>query len=54
MEMDLRSASLPWDHIEFSPWRVVPSNSDVRMIVTTDTADTVVDGALHGVLALRM
>lgn len=33
------------------PFRVIPKNADVRMVATSDTADTVVTGRINGVLA---
>jgi len=38
--------------VPFRPYLIVPKNSDIRLVVTTDTNDTVVTGDISGYLAL--
>lgn len=42
----------PSAHLDFHPYRIVPPNADVRLVATSDTADTVVSGEIEGYLAI--
>lgn len=50
-EISLSKGAVSSKTIEIYPHFIVPSNSDVRMIATSDTADTQVSGRITGVLA---
>ncbi len=41
----------PNDHVELRPYSLIPPNSDVRMLCTSDSANTVVHGVIYGLLA---
>lgn len=53
LELALRTASLPFKSIELKPYRIVPPNSDVRLIGVSDTANTTLQGSISGWLALQ-
>ena len=53
MELILRTDSLPSDTVVFEPYIIIPPNSDVRLVVSTNTANTVAAGRFSGVLAIR-
>lgn len=50
-EMSLRTASQSAIFATFAPYRIIPRNSDVRMVATSNTNDTAVSGSIDGVLA---
>ena len=52
IELALRTSALTFYSIPLKPYRVIPPNSDIRMITLTDTANTTVQGAIAGVLAI--
>lgn len=51
-ELALRTAALPFKSIDLKPYRIIPPNSDVRMVGVSDTANTTIQGSISGVLAL--
>lgn len=51
LELQLRTASAPYETLELRPFRIIPPNSDVRLVVTSDAADTEAAGSIDGVLA---
>jgi hypothetical protein len=42
----------PFQQVLFTPYRIVQPNSDIRVVATSDTADTTISAELEGVLAL--
>jgi hypothetical protein len=42
----------PFQQVVFTPYRIIPPNADVRVVATSDTADTTISAELEGVLAL--
>lgn len=52
LEINLRRGSLDAQHDEMNPPFIVPKNSDVRMVATSDAADITIAGYIHGYLAL--
>jgi len=51
-QVDMRTSTNPFEHVEFTPYLIVPPNSDVRMTVTSDGTDVIAEGRIEGVLAL--
>lgn len=51
LEANLRSDSLPSNVVDFNPALIVPANHDVRMVMISDTNNTVGRGAISGYLA---
>ena len=50
-EFTLRSAAQTVFHHALEPYRIIPPNTDVRMVATSNAADVAVVGAIDGVLA---
>ena len=51
VELSLDTASMPSGALEFHPFRIIPKNHDVRVVVISDTANTEVSAELEGYLA---
>ena len=51
VELSLNTAGQSSGSLEFRPFRIIPSNHDVRVMVVADTANTQVDAELEGYLA---
>jgi hypothetical protein len=51
-EMTLRTAATDWDSLDLRPYIVIPPNSDIRMVVTSNTNDTSAEGFIGGFLAI--
>lgn len=52
LELNVDEASAGYLHDEMDPPLVLPKNSDVRMVATSDTADTQIAGYINGWLAI--
>jgi hypothetical protein len=52
LEVDLNASAGPFVHLPLKPYRVIPPNSDVRLVATADSANTIVGGSINGVLAI--
>lgn len=51
VEADLRSGASNIIHDEMEPYLIFPPNCDIRLVATSDTADTTVAGYMRGILA---
>ena len=52
LELIARTSGDQKEIIRFEPYLIVPPNSDVRMVVVTNAADTVCTAVISGTLAL--
>ena len=53
LEVSLRTASQASAFFELQPYAIIPPNSDVRMVATSDTANTQVAGRFTTALLLK-
>lgn len=53
LELIARTSGDQKESIKFEPNYIVPPNSDVRMVVTSNAADTVCTAVIRGTLALK-
>lgn len=54
IEIELRTAATATLYVPCIPFLIAPPNSDIRMVATADTNDTVVSGAINGYLATKV
>lgn len=49
--LSLRTDTTAWQSLLFTPYRIIPANSDVRLVAVSSLSDTYVSGTIHGFLA---
>lgn len=54
LELSLRTTGLQGAELQVNPPFIIPPNSDVRMVATSNTSSTVVTGRISGPLAKRL
>ena len=52
IESNLRTATNPFATVALEPYIIVPPNTDIRMVVTTDANDTSASARMEGLLAV--
>lgn len=54
LQIDLSEASGPWASRDVVPHRIIPPNSDIKAVATSNANDTQVDMTIDGVLAIKV
>jgi len=52
LEISLSKTGTAFIRYEFKPYFIIPPNSDIRMVATSDTDNTTVQGSIGGVLGI--
>lgn len=54
LHLDISTGAQPWKEVLFEPYRVIPANSDVRMVCTASADNQEVSGQISGLLAIEL